>query len=115
MPRNLGKLRFRAPRQLAPPNLSRFVAGQEQQLQNRLRAHALDQSKPQTPLSMHIVVNPQWKQQPGKKPHRQSFKPHTVRDLVDPEGVAEHGQIIYVFANIKTGQVIYSLNELLDV
>jgi hypothetical protein len=115
MPRNLAKLRFRAPKQLAQPNLHRFAAGQEDKFHARLRAHALDLSKPQTPLSLHIVVNPKWKQQPGKKPHRLAYKPHTVRDLVDPEGTAKHGQIIYVFANIKTGQVIYSLVELLDV
>ncbi|KAF2452052.1 hypothetical protein P171DRAFT_347804 [Karstenula rhodostoma CBS 690.94] len=114
MPRNLARLRFRAPKQLRPLNIARIHPEDHTTLHRRLRAHALDLSKPQTPLSLQVVVNPKWKQQPGKKPFRMSYKPHTVRDLVDPEAAAKHGQIIYVFANIKTGQVIYSLNELLD-
>ncbi|KAL1592786.1 hypothetical protein SLS60_011202 [Paraconiothyrium brasiliense] len=114
MPRNLARLRFRAPKQLRPLNISRIHPEDHSTLHRRLRGHALELSKPQTPLSLQIVVNPKWKQQPGKKPFRMSYKPHTLRDLVDPEAAATHGQIIYVFANVKTGQVIYSLNELLD-
>ena len=38
-----------------------------------------------------------------------------MRDVVDPEGTTKHGQVIYVFRSIKTNQIIYSLQELLDV
>jgi hypothetical protein len=34
---------------------------------------------------------------------------------VDPEGTSQHGEIIYIFRNTKTNQVIYSLQELLAV
>jgi hypothetical protein len=34
---------------------------------------------------------------------------------VDPERTALHGEIIYIFRNTKTNQIIYSLQELLDV
>ena len=114
MPRNLARLRFRAPKPLRPLNLAHIKPDTHTALHQRLRAHAVELSKPQTPLSLHIVVDPRWKPQPGKRPFRESYKPHTVRDLVDPEGDAKHGQIIYVFANVKTNQVIYSLNEMLD-
>ncbi|KAF9739756.1 hypothetical protein PMIN03_004666 [Paraphaeosphaeria minitans] len=114
MPRNLARLRFRAPKPLRPLNIARIQPEDHTTLHQRLRAHAIDLSKPQTPLSLQVVVNPKWKQQPGKKPFRMSYKPHTVRDLIDAEAAAKHGQIIYVFANVKTNQVIYSLNELLD-
>jgi hypothetical protein len=42
-------------------------------------------------------------------------KPFTVQDVVDPEGKARHGEIIYVFRNTKSDQVIYSLQPLLNV
>jgi hypothetical protein len=35
--------------------------------------------------------------------------------VVDPDGTAKHGDIIYIFRNTKTNQIIYSLQELLDV
>ncbi|KAF1972588.1 hypothetical protein BU23DRAFT_555096 [Bimuria novae-zelandiae CBS 107.79] len=115
MPRNLAKLRFRVPRQLQPPNLNRLITQTEDKVHRALRAHVLDYSKPQTSLSIQVAVNSRWKQQPGKKKTQNlAYKPHTVKDLIDPEGTAKHGQIIYVFANVKTGQVIYSLVELLD-
>lgn len=115
MPRNLAKLRFKAPKPPRPLNLASIKPDNQTALHQRLRAHAVDLSKPRTDLSLQVVVNPKWKEQPGSRPFRMSYKPHTVRDLVDPEGEAQHGQIIYVFANVKTNQVIYSLSELLDV
>jgi hypothetical protein len=99
MPRNLARLRFKTPKQLRPLNIARIHPEDHSTLQHRLRQHAAGLSKPQTPLSLQVVVNPKWLQQPGK----------------NPEAAAKHGQIIYVFANVKTGQVIYSLNELLEV
>ena len=47
--------------------------------------------------------------------HPHPWKPFTLRDVVDPEGKARHGEIIYIFRNIKTNQVIYSLQELMHV
>lgn len=42
-------------------------------------------------------------------------KPYTLKDVVDPEGRAQHGQIIYIFRNDLTNQIIYSFVELLKV
>ncbi|KAJ4305921.1 hypothetical protein N0V90_001454 [Kalmusia sp. IMI 367209] len=114
MPRNLARLRFKPPRRIPPLVLSRIPPDHHSALENRLRSHVLELSKPTTALNVQVVVNSKWKQQPGKKNQALQYRPHTVRDLVDPEGTAKHGQIIYVFANVKTGQVIYSLVELLD-
>lgn len=115
MTRNLARLRFKPPRPIRPLNLARVPADQPAALEHRIRNHVIAQSKPTKALSLQIVVHPKWKQKPGKANQPLHSRPHTVRDLVDPEGVAQHGQIIYVFSNIRTGQVIYSLSELLDV
>lgn len=115
MPRTLARLRFRAPKPPRPLNLARTNPSHSRALERKVRNHVVRLSKPPTPLGLQVVVNPQWKKQPGKKTRKLAHKPHTLRDLVDPTHKARHGQIIYVFRNIKSNQVIYSLVELLDV
>jgi len=115
MPRNLSRLRFRAPTTAKPLNLARIPLENRHAVQSEVRDHVLSLSKPATALSLQVVVNRKWKDMPGTKTRKLTYKPHTLRDLVDPQGEKKHGQIIYIFKNIRTKQVIYSLAELLDV
>jgi hypothetical protein len=115
MPRNLSRLRFRAPKPVKPLNLARIPLENRHVVQREVREHVLSQSKPATALSLQVVMDPKWKQLPGNKTKKMAFQPHTLRDLVDPQGAKKHGQIIYIFKNTRTKQVIYSLAELLDV
>ncbi|KAF2687003.1 hypothetical protein K458DRAFT_476646 [Lentithecium fluviatile CBS 122367] len=112
MPRSLSRLRFRTPRPQRI-NLNRIPVDNRLALERAARRHVVVESKPATPLSLHFVTDPKWKEQPGKKPRKLSYKPHTLRDLVDPQKATKHGQIIYIFKNTRTKQVIYSLAELL--
>lgn len=114
MPRNLSRLKFRAPRPPKPLNVSRIPLHNRLAVAREVRNHVLQLSKPAA-LGLQVVVNPSWKDLPGKKTKKLAFKPHTLRDVVDPEAKAKHGQIIYIFRNSRTNQVIYSLAELLDV
>lgn len=112
MPRGLGRLRFRPEKPskaLSVPRVTgtanpRLVVKQVQEL-----------SKPAASLAIRTVINPKWKQLPGKRSTHLFEKPYSLRAIVDPEGTAKHGEIIYVFRNIKTNQVIYSLSEMMDV
>lgn len=72
------------------------------------------QSNPRL-LKLHTVVNPKARRQPTAQSVVAPIKPYTLRDIADPEGRAQHGEIVYVFRNTDTNQIIYSLQELLDV
>lgn len=105
MPRTLTRLRFKAP---VVVNASEFALKR-----GRVGGHVLRQSIPrQTKLA--ITVNAKAHRQPTGKRVNAPERPFTLRDVVDPRGHAQHGQIIYIFRNIKTNQIIYSLSELLQ-
>ncbi|PVH91935.1 hypothetical protein DM02DRAFT_606007 [Periconia macrospinosa] len=119
MPRNLARLRFRAPRSLPKPlDLSRPEAllAKPDVLAQQLSKHVRQISKPLTPLAVRTVLDPGWKRQPAKKTKTKALplKPLSLRDLVDPDRKAKHGTIIYVFRNDKSNQVIYSLSEMME-
>lgn len=119
MPRNLARLRFRAPKKVVPVpvarNVTRLPNLPHHVVERQVRRHVLSRSQPSTALALHYVVDPRWKRLPGKKGRKLAHKPHTLRDLVDPQAKKQHGEVIYIFKNIRTNQVIYSLAELLDV
>ncbi|KAF1962305.1 hypothetical protein CC80DRAFT_588871 [Byssothecium circinans] len=114
MPRNLGRLKFRAPKPPRPLNLSRVRPGNQRAVEQEITNHVIRLSKPATALSLSVVTDPKWKKQPGSKTRKLKHKPYTLRDIVDPERKKKHGEVIYVFRNTKTNQVIYSLSEMLD-
>ncbi|KAF1849214.1 uncharacterized protein K460DRAFT_375898 [Cucurbitaria berberidis CBS 394.84] len=114
MPRSLARLRYRPPP--VPINFSRIDATRphlEALLERRVAAYVVRQSNPRH-VKLQVVVNPKAKPQPTAQFVPAPLKPYTLRDVVDPEGKARHGEIIYVFRNIKSNQIIYSLQELLD-
>ena len=115
MPRNLARLKFRAPKPVRPLNLTRLQQGSQRVLEQKITEHVLQLSKPSTPLCLSVVTDPQWKRQPAHKFRTLRSRPYTLRDVVDPDRRKKHGEVIYVFRNTKTNQVIYSLSELLDV
>lgn len=115
MPRSLARLRYRPPPM--PINFSRIDATRphlEALLERRVAAYVVRQSNPRH-VKLQVVVNPKAKPQATGRFVPAPLKPFTLRDVVDPEGKARHGEIIYVFRNTKTNQIIYSLQELLDV
>ncbi|CAI6332727.1 unnamed protein product [Periconia digitata] len=118
MPRTLGRLRFRAPKPQKQVNVAHALASRRnrsQLLAEELTKHVHQLSNPGTPLTVRTVVDPGWKKPIGKRPGvKLPTKPLSLGDIVDPEGKAAHGSIIYVFRNAKTHQVIYSLSEMLD-
>lgn len=114
MPRSLARLKFKASTPVAPLRLPKRVPRNPALLEQKIRNQVLQLSKP-AHLDMAVLVNPRWKNQPGDKKVMRRHKPHTLRDLADPNGHAKHGEIIYVFRHIRTNQIIYSLNELLEV
>ncbi|KAF1927592.1 uncharacterized protein M421DRAFT_5874 [Didymella exigua CBS 183.55] len=111
MPRNLARLRYRLPP--APVSFEGIDAGRVRLLENKVAQYVVRQSNPRH-VKLQTVVNAKAKPLPTGKSMVRPIKPYTLRDVVDPEGTARHGQIIYVFRSIKTNQVIYSLQELLD-
>ncbi|KAF3009725.1 hypothetical protein E8E13_009116 [Curvularia kusanoi] len=111
MPRNLARLRYRLPP--APVSFEGIEAGRVRLLEKRVAQYVVRQSNPRH-VKLQTVVNPKAKPLPTGKTTVRPIKPYTLRDVVDPEGTARHGQIIYVFRSIKTNQIIYSLQELLD-
>jgi hypothetical protein len=116
MPRSLARLRFKAPQKpITFANRAKVVTPQyEETLQRRVTQYVERQSNPQH-LRLQTVVNEKARRQPTGKRVVAPIKPYTLRDIVDPEGTAKHGEIIYIFRNTQTNQIIYSLNELLDV
>jgi len=114
MPRTLARLRFRAPKPSESLSITGLFNSPRAAVVSRLRSHVLQQSKPSTHFQLMTVVDQKWKQKPKHSTKPLPRKPHTLRDLVDPEGTSEHGQIIYVFRHLRTGQVIYSFVEQLD-
>jgi hypothetical protein len=83
-------------------------------LEHRAKAYVDRQSNPRD-VRLQVVVNPRSRLPATGQSIVPARKPYTLRDVVDPEGKATHGEIIYVFRNIKTNQIIYSLTELLNV
>lgn len=115
MPRSLARLRYRP-----PPNPSIFAHADPTRrylaplLENQVSEYVVRQSNPRH-LKLQTVVNPKARRQATGVFVPAPVKPYTLRDVVDPEAKAQHGEIIYVFRNEKTNQIIYSLSELLDV
>ena len=116
MPRSLARLRFKAPRK--PINFATrpkiITPRNEAHFRRSVAAYVERQSNPKH-LRLQTVVNEKARRQPTGKHVNAPIKPYTLRDVVDPDSTAKHGEIIYVFRNSKSNQIIYSLNELLDV
>ncbi|KZM20712.1 hypothetical protein ST47_g8138 [Ascochyta rabiei] len=112
MPRNLARLRYRLPP--APVSFEGLEAGRVRLLERRVAQYVVRQSNPRH-LRLQTVVNAKAKPLATGRSAVRPIKPYTLRDVVDPEATARHGQIIYVFRSIKTNQIVYSLQELLDV
>jgi hypothetical protein len=114
MPRTLSRLRYRKP----PVPIAfhgrdgRPYAGAL--LEQRVAAYVARQSNPRH-VRLQVVANPKAILPATGQTVVAPLKPFTLRDVVDPEGKARHGEIIYIFRNIKTNQIIYSLQELLSV
>ncbi|KAJ4309822.1 hypothetical protein N0V94_008741 [Neodidymelliopsis sp. IMI 364377] len=111
MPRNLARLRYRLPP--APVSFEGLESGRIRLLERRVAQYVVRQSNPRH-VKLQTVVNVKAKPLPTGKSMVRPIKPFTLRDVVDPHGTARHGEIIYVFRSIKTNQIIYSLQELLD-
>ena len=112
MPRNIARLRYRLPP--APVSFEGIRPTQVRTLEKRVAQYVVRQSNPRH-LRVQTVVNPKAKPLATAQTAVRPIKPYTLRDVVDPEGTTKHGQVIYVFRSIKTNQIIYSLQELLDV
>ncbi|CAN9194624.1 unnamed protein product [Alternaria alternata] len=115
MPRSLARLRYKPP--LYPvtfANTTRRITPQHvEHMQKRIAVYVERQSNPRH-LRLQTVVNEKARRQATGQRVVSPIKPYTLRDVVDPEGTARHGEIIYIFRNTKTNQIIYSLQELLD-
>jgi hypothetical protein len=117
MPRSIARLRYKAPR--APVTiLPRQTLAQKPHLEalaeKQVAAYVERQSNP-LHIKLQTVVNPKARAAPTGKHTIAPRQPYTLRDVVDPEKTVVHGQIIYIFRNHKTNQIIYSFQELLDV
>lgn len=112
MPRSLARLRWKDPPKpfifpkLSPTNGFLFAKKAEKYV-------ARHSNPPHG--KVHTVVNERARRQPAGRSAMTPRRPYTLRDLVDPKGTKEHGEIIYVFRHTITNQIIYSLQELLDV
>jgi hypothetical protein len=112
MPRTLSRLRYRKP--LPPITFNRLDGRPRLDLEQRIAEYVVRQSNPQH-LKLQVVVNPKARLPATGQRGIAPKKPYTLKDVIDPEGKAQHGEIIYIFRNIKTNQIIYSLQELLNV
>lgn len=115
MPRSLARLRYKPPlKPVTFANTARRITPQHvEHMQKRIAAYVERQSNPRH-LRLQTVVNEKARRQATGQRVVSPIKPYTLRDVVDPEGTARHGEIIYIFRNTKTNQIIYSLQELLD-
>ncbi|CAN9172982.1 unnamed protein product [Alternaria sp. RS040] len=115
MPRSLARLRYKPPlKPVTFANTARRITPQHvEHMQKRIAAYVERQSNPRH-LRLQTVVNEKARRQATGQRVVSPIKPYTLRDVVDPEGTAQHGEIIYIFRNTKTNQIIYSLQELLD-
>ncbi|KAH8722607.1 transcriptional regulation of mitochondrial recombination-domain-containing protein [Phaeosphaeriaceae sp. PMI808] len=105
MPRSLARLRYR-------PLLAQGPLSRKRELPDRVATHVDRKSRPGS-HRLQVVVNPRAVRQPTGQSRPLIQKPFTLKNVVDPQRTAVHGDIIYVFRNIKTNQIIYSLQELL--
>jgi hypothetical protein len=105
MPRSLSRLRYRTPPSAARPQGS---------LAARVTAYVAGQSKPRH-IRLQVFANPKARRPATGQTTIAPYKPFTLRDVVDPDGKAQHGEIIYIFRHNRTNQIIYSLQELLNV
>lgn len=115
MPRSLARLRYRPPP--APITFARVDPARPDLaalLERRVGAYVVRRSNP-LHVKLQTVVNPKARRQPTGQLVPPPRRPYTLRDVVDPAAKARHGEIVYVFRNTKTNQIIYSLQELLDV
>ncbi|KAH7380208.1 transcriptional regulation of mitochondrial recombination-domain-containing protein [Phaeosphaeria sp. MPI-PUGE-AT-0046c] len=112
MPRAITRLRYRTPPSPATffNRLGQPITGLS--LEQRVAKYVAQQSNPRH-IKLQIVANPKARAPAPGKHLIQPYKPFTLKDVVDPEGKARHGEIIYIFRNVKSNQVIYSLQELL--
>jgi hypothetical protein len=117
MPRNLARLKFRPVTRFPPRPLNhdRLLLQSRPKVEHIVKEHVLRASKTNTKLGLSIVVDPRWKRSPAHQRKKLQERPHTLKKLVDRQAARKHGRVIYVFRNIRTGQVIYSLQCLLDV
>jgi hypothetical protein len=115
MPRSLARLRYKPPlKPVTFANTARRITPQHvEHMQKRIAAYVERQSNPKH-LRLQTVVNEKARRQATSQHAVAPIKPYTLRDVVDPDGTAKHGDIIYIFRNTKTNQIIYSLQELLD-
>jgi hypothetical protein len=104
MPRSLSRLRYRA-----PP-----VSVANEGLKSRIERYVAVQSRPRH-VKLQVFANPKAQRPATGQTTIAPYKPFTLRDVVDPAGKAQHGEIIYIFRNNRTNQIIYSLQELLSV
>jgi hypothetical protein len=87
--------------------------GQIPNLQARARRIAEHLAMPDTPMNVQTLAKATWVKEPGAKITAE--KPFTLRDLADPAGAfPAHGQLIFIFRNVQTNQILYSLSEVLD-
>jgi hypothetical protein len=104
MPRSLSRLRYRAP----------AVPVQNEGPKSRIKRYVAAQSRPRH-VKLQVFANPKAQRPATGQTTIAPYKPFTLRDVVDPTGKAQHGEIIYIFRNNRTNQIIYSLQELLSV
>ncbi|KAF2026473.1 hypothetical protein EK21DRAFT_74183 [Setomelanomma holmii] len=118
MPRSLVRLRYRTPPasvtfSAALERVQQRTAALGKILERRVARHVTVQSNPRQ-VKLETMVNPKARLPATGQFHVHPRKPYTLQDVVDAEGTSPHGEIIYVFRNIKTNQIIYSLQPLLN-
>jgi len=110
MPRSLARLRYKAPPK--PISFAAVPAGDGPRIAQTVASFVRRQSRPPL-LRLQTVVNPRARRPPTGQHATPPARPSTLRDLVDAKATAAHGELVYVFRNVATNQVLYSLQELL--
>jgi hypothetical protein len=113
MPRTLSRLRYRTPN-VPPVTFNNRYGQPRSDLEQQATKYVVHHSKA-LQLKLQTVVNPNARLPATGQRGQPPPKPYTLRDVIDPKGEAQHGEVIYIFRNIKTNQIIYSLGELLNV